>query len=175
MNHPSYLEMDLEAPFSEFHSRESRKVLTYSGPDENGVIECERCRERFPDKVHFFAHASSSLTVGIRMVPPPFHNILGRWVKRRDFAGENSFGFYQCCNCTKLRGLKTIWISAYAYKSYGQGCKVCNDKLWVNAIFLWQNYDWNHRGVKGHKTYEKHLKDLCEACDLGFCRYRTGN
>jgi hypothetical protein len=61
------LTWDLGIPFSDFVSKKSMYALTHSVPDANGVIECDRCRERFPDKDHFFAHATSVLTVGDRI------------------------------------------------------------------------------------------------------------
>lgn len=162
--------MENDSPFSEFHSRKSRKKLPHSQPDTNGVVECLRCRGRFPDMENLWAHASLRLTVGIRQAHSPVW-LAGRWIHREQYGGERGVGFFQCCRCTKERNAVVTWYSFYSYKEYGQGCRVCNDKKWINAMFFWENQNRVDGQKRGTKLYLGHRKELCEACELGVCVY----
>jgi len=63
-------------------------------------------------------------------LPLPFDSADGYWVRRIEFMGDKSFGYFKC-QCKKW------WMSAHSQTKYKQGCKSCNkfslpEYLWVN-------------------------------------------
>jgi len=93
--------------------------------------------------------------------PLPFPGADGEWVDTSDFEGVKSFGCFVCdCNAW--------WMSAHAWKHYGQDCKTCGDRN--RAMYMWVNtfarpVDRDRDGPSDGP----HMRDLCEACAAGVC------
>lgn len=90
----------------------------------------------------------------------------GHWVRRCDFTGRKSFGFF---HCSKPK-CKNRWRSAHAQPKYSQGCKRCNTMshpywLWVNAFGRRRDDDSDESEEEG----DPHDHDRCEACAHGDC------
>jgi hypothetical protein len=67
---------------------------------------------------------------------PPYPGCEGKWLARHYYQerkkDSTTFGYFKCNYCDKA------WTSAFAYKSYKQGCKECERRfppayLWVNS------------------------------------------
>jgi len=159
-------------PFRPVLSRSKISELTYT-VTERGALRCDRCRLTFPDQHHFYSHTSSDSIITLGEVNlKPFRGLPGKWVKRKDFTENTGVGYFQCCKCTKDYGAPG-WSSKYASRDYGQGCKHCNNKQWLNAIYFWVNHPSNRRRRgRGARDYGDHLEDLCEACEIGVCRFQ---
>jgi hypothetical protein len=99
---------------------------------------------------------------------PPFDDIEGKWVPRKQFKGRESFGRYRCHACKKS------WTSAHAFKWYRQGCKDCNKRflpccMWVNAKPHRQREHKHDSDSTTTKKDKPHDKSRCDACDAKKC------
>ena len=93
-------------------------------------------------------------------------NSAGYWLERSSFRGTKSFGAFECSGCLN------VWLSAHAFKSYGQGCRTCE----VESLpkFLWVNTE-NSVREKDANPERPHDSGRCEACRRGVCsRAREG-
>jgi hypothetical protein len=96
-------------------------------------------------------------------LPKPPVDTPGRWVRRAEFNGKKSFGWFEC-NCGRS------WQSAYAETDKWQKCSGCARENY--AELMWQN-DRSVRRTSDSKARldngKPHRADLCEAClALGF-------
>jgi hypothetical protein len=94
-------------------------------------------------------------------LPPPYEDIEGQWVQRKDCTKQKSFGYYECKIC------HGIWKSAHAQKNYRQACKPCNSYYF--PFYMWENENLPGQRNKIIDDDKPHMKDLCEACKKGKC------
>merc|ERR1711971_516769 len=93
----------------------------------------------------------------------------GQWVRREQFGGRKSFGFFSCSNCQRT------WTSAHAFREFRQGCQSCDDESY--AVYMWENFAVDSDEAYSDESYEKedredrpHDEARCEACRRGVCR-----
>jgi hypothetical protein len=110
---------------------------------------------------HVIVRTVSPAKKGIKGFPLPPFGLAGVWVRRAEFQGTKSFGFFICYLC------KHSWLSAYADKRYRQGCKKCNFMRHPKLMWLNHSTDRNRKGRKKEK--KPHLVHLCEAGRLHHC------
>jgi len=108
------------------------------------------------------SEADSDAEISLKNLPIPV-DTEGFWVKRENFFGKKSFGFFVCKNCKKT------WLSAHSHSIYKQGCKGCETENY--AKYFWVN---SHKKEKdpdfqGLNKEKPHDKMRCEACHLGIC------
>ena len=96
---------------------------------------------------------------------PPFEGATGVWVLATDFAGDKSFGRFECDDACAH-----VWGSAHAYKQFKQACRNCEE--WHKPYCMWQNETADGKARQG-KSSSPHDKKRCEACRLGRCKSQT--
>jgi hypothetical protein len=87
----------------------------------------------------------------------------GQWVKRAEFRGHKSFGYFCCHECSGKN-----WVSAHAFKNMRQGCKQCYG--YTLARYLWVNNDQGKGlAIRAEPKLNKreHIEELCEKCQRG--------
>jgi Zinc-binding domain len=91
----------------------------------------------------------------------------GKWVSRKQFQWEKSFGYFQCWQCSH------VWTSAHAFKKYKQACKRCGGRNYVLPRFMWENQNSSEDDEPRRADPDKpHVWELCEACKRGVCKMR---
>lgn len=94
--------------------------------------------------------------------PSPFPGAVGQWMRRNDFKGKKSFGYFKCQQCSNQ------WLSAHAMQHSRQACKSC-PTLFVLPCCMWLNTDLKEKGCVREEPDDcaPHRTDLCEACLTG--------
>lgn len=99
-------------------------------------------------------------------MPDPPVDAPGRWVRRDEFEGRSSFGFFSC-DCGRS------WTTARAQKEFRQGCQGCEREFY--AYYMWQNDEKRpprQREDTDDRDDPPHDSQRCEACRLGRCTLR---
>ena len=83
----------------------------------------------------------------------------GQWVKRAEFKGYESFGYFCCHECSGKN-----WVSAHAFKNVRQGCKQCYGYTLARYLWVDNEDDRDGREVARPGLKKRHIKGLCENC-----------
>lgn len=94
--------------------------------------------------------------------------IKGKWVHRKKYKNSDtsSFGKFKCSECNH------VWVSAHAWKNYGQQCQRCKrngkGKKLIKPWLLWANAKGEPtKKESDNKVKKPHKSALCERCIKG--------
>ena len=127
---------------------------------------CFACRTRFPTWKACLEHITVQ---NLEDFEPP--QGVG-WVLSKDQPHRRRCtGFFVCCHCL-LSGHLNCWIDKFAYRDFGQLCRVCNSKAYMKPAMMWQSKlrGTTTRGLQGYDL-SKHDQSRCEACAYDCCDY----
>lgn len=123
---------------------------------------CFACRASFPTSHDLLFHIRASYLT-IHETPQ------SNWVfSKLQFQRTKCTGKFVCCHCL-LSGRLSTWTSSFAYRDYGQLCRVCNSGLWIKPVLMWQARTLYRTRLSFDRS--EHERERCEACFKNVCVY----